>query len=690
MKNYRIVSLLLALMLLVGCAAKGAEPAPEAVPAAEDVISVATVDELIAAVAPGAVIELSEGTKVLSYSSSYGGETGSEYCRWVDTYDGFELEIHDVEGLTIRGTGREASVLSAEPRYANVLVFRRCADLTVQDLTAGHTMAEGWCSGGVLLFADCENVRIERCGLYGCGTIGVWCDDCRNVSVRDTDIYECSYNAVSVSSCQDVCVDRCRVYSCGVKDSGPAINLFESWNTGRFIVTSCEVFDNVSSALFRADHSRNAALLSCDVHDNRFEDAVFSLFGSAAAVDGCEWGTNRFLRWAWELYPTNAAGEALTDEALEAMTFREIDPASLTLVSAVPTEVAPGGEVRVTNVDELLAAIGPERTIVLAPGTYDLAEAADYGGPGGEFYYWQENYDGPGLVIEGAKNLTLLAEDEDASHTVITAAPRYANVLAFRRCEDLTLKGLTLGHTLAPGDCSGGVVDLWSCSGTNLQFCRLYGCGICGVNAYDGAALSVIDCEIFDCSWCAANISGYDGVTFKGCDIHDVPSPALYLDGCADVVWNGEAVDAEAYSFDVADGALTPFTWPDTPAYDPSIGNYVAFQAGSDELSFALLVQGAFANGDWAALAELASYPLRINTPTGSYVFSSREDMLSPVLDELLTADFRQSVACAGLDSYRQTAGGSIFANGALAFEHFPTAEGDRLRITVIATDYSL
>ena len=686
----RFLSIVLLLALLSGCAATAAEPngAPgEEPPAAEPAATkVETVDELIAAVAPGAVIELGEGTFSLSASASYGGETGSDYCRWVDAYDGYELEIHDVYDLTLRGAGADKTTISALPRYANVLTFRNSVLLRVEDLTAGHTEAPGWCSGGVLHFVGCRDTDVARCALFGCGTIGVWAEECVALCVKQAQIYECSYNAVSVSGCRDVTVTDCEVHSCGVKDSGSAISLFESRDSEGFTVSATSIHDNSALSLLQAEGSRNVWFLTNDVLDNRFEDVVFSLSQSMVTADGCGFGNNRFLRWTRELRPVNAAGEPLSDEMLDAMERREIDPSEITAATPAPAvEVAPGGEVRVTNIDELLAAIGPERTIVLAPGVYDLSAAADYGGFGGEYYSWRESYDGPELVIDGAKGLTICAESDAPAATVITAVPRYANVLAFQSCEDLTIKGLTVGHTQAPGECSGGVINLQGCSGTSIRDCRLYGCGISGVNASDGAALEVRGCEIYDCSWCAAYVSGYDGVTFSDCDIHDVPCPALYVDACADALWNGAALDNGMY--DVIDDALVPFTWPEP---EPEPGALTPFREGSAELAFALEVQRVFAQGDWAALSKIAQFPLQVIAPEGSYLFPDAESLENGRLDELLYGEFRRQVACAPLTGYGTGVYGSTFADGAVAFAHVQTTEGEALRITAVSTLYSL
>ena len=694
MKKHLIIALVLIAALLAGCGgaaaqtaqAEPAEAPEETAPAAEvNAVSVSTLDELFAAIAPGATIELSEGIFTLTQPESAGDV--SDYCRWVDLYDGYELEIHDADGLTIRGAGTERTTISALPRYANVLTFRNCSGLTVADLSAGHTEEPGVCSGGVLYLTDCRNATVSGCGLYGCGTVGVQAQSCSGLTVQGTSIYDCSYNAVSTWGCSVVHVYDCDVYSCGGKDGWPAFGLFDVNDTDIFSVAGSRITDNTAQSLITANGSMNIKFVSNDVNGCRFDAPVFDLNRSAAAVEGCSLAGNSYLQWAGALRPVDAGGTVLSDEALENMALREIDPAEVTVQApqTPTTEVEPGGEIRVTTVDEFLSAIGPDRTVILAPGVYDLSSAAGFGGYGGKYYSWYDTYDGPELLIENISGLFIRAESSEPRDTVITAAPRYANVLYFRGCSGVSLTGFTAGHSDGVGECTGGVISLDDCSSFMVDSCRLYGCGASGVTAWQSTSLVVRNTEIFECTWCAAYLSGCDTVSFYGCDIHDIPSPALQFDSCADVQWN--SAPAANGNYDVSGGALVLYA----SQYDG--WGYLTgtpFLEDSAELAFALKTQAVFALGDWAELAKMANYPLRIYTATGSYVFDNPESMRPDLLDELLSGDFRRAVACTGLYEYRQTGYGSVFADGAAAFEHFATAEGQELRLTAISTVWGL
>lgn len=183
------------------------------------------------------------------------------------------------------------------------------------------------------------------------------------------------------------------------------------------------------------------------------------------------------------------------------------------------TEVSDGKNVvSVSSVDELISAIAPDTHIVMQSGVYELDRASTYGKVSGENYYWEESYDGCELVIKDAKNLSISAAD-DADVTVSTT-PRYANVLRFENCDGLVLDDLVCGHTKEPGACSGGVIRLVNTDKARINDCKLYGCGIIGVDAYKCRELYVTDCDIYECSFNAVAVNGCRDVRIVDCDIY--------------------------------------------------------------------------------------------------------------------------------------------------------------------------
>ena len=169
-------------------------------------IRVATVDEFIAAIGSNREIILEPGTYNLQAATGHGVGYNDSYF-WSDTYvDGYELMIRNVDNMTIRGGGNDRTevVIEAEPRYANVLSFTACSNITVANITAGHTKEQGGCTGGVLFYKDCDYILTESCGLFGCGTMGVYAETSSNVAVQNCDIYECSEGGVELRNCNTI------------------------------------------------------------------------------------------------------------------------------------------------------------------------------------------------------------------------------------------------------------------------------------------------------------------------------------------------------------------------------------------------------------------------------------------------------------------------------------------------------
>ena len=585
-KPLRVLAMLLSLLLLCGCGAQEAaqpaapaaaetaapapeatetpaetpEPAPTPVPTAEPrVVSVSNVDELLAAIAPDTCIELAPGVYDFSAASDYGQEPASPYYAWVSTLfyneSGYGLEIHDVDGLTIRGAGKGVSILNAVPRDVFVLSFRGCSGVSVEELTAGHSPEGGACMGGVLEFAQCRDASVRGCGLFGCGTVGVYGRGSNGISVQDSQIYECSSAGVQTETCRDVRVDGCEVFEIGKGDFA-AYALFQANGTDGFAVTNCSVYSNNAGYLFLSSGSRDCYFLSNMVSNNVLIYG-FLTYDKPCTVDGCSFTGPEGAVYAWAgpegLSPVDLTGKSLSEQELFFMEYAAIDPAELLpQQEALPAEQT----LTVTNADELLAAIGPNRTIVLDGSSFDLSSAKGYGSSESPYYRWVRCYDGWELQISWVEGLHIRAEGEDPAATVLVTAPRYANVLSFQSCRDVSLEGFTLGHTQAPGSCAGGVVDFGYGSGLRLENCRLYGCGVLGLSANESRDISLTGCEIYDCSDGGVSLYQVEGARFEGCSIHDVPNPGLNLYGCSAVTWEGEALRDGWYNQDRRSGEL--------------------------------------------------------------------------------------------------------------------------------------
>ena len=570
--KYRaFLSLLLAVLLFVACSTAepqtSTEPTPEsteapaAEPAAESTqppvdstqepalslpegaVEVHTVDELLSALAPNTTIVLKEGTYDLSTASDYGSEDVSGYYYWDLVLGGAQLNIFSLKGLRLIGQG-QVSIL-ARSRYAEVLSFLDCWDLSLEGLTLGHTQGSASCSGGVLNLYACDNVSLDNCRLYGCGVLGLSATNCESVVLRSCKIDNCSNAALFASVCGDIRMEECEIRECGLSKDGSGGDLFFLDRCKGFALINSEITENKVQRLLQNDWSDQVVILGCLVEQNIFLSTVFEFQGRSVTIDKCSFR----LRSSESYYPKGSnlsaltpAGEKLTSADLDHMELGRAEYSGPVFeqedIHLERTELPDGRfEVHVSTADELLAAIAPNTTILLEAGTYDLSSVSDYGGPGSDWYYWENDFDGFSLKLIGVQGLQIVGAGKD--QTFVVTAPRYSAVFRFLDCYDLSIRGITAGHTEAPGACTGDVLDFDSCQNVTLEDCGLFGCGVLGIWAFDCYSFAVRNSEIYECSNGAAEFSGCMGLSFENCSIHDCDYNTVLL-FASEMTWNGQ------------------------------------------------------------------------------------------------------------------------------------------------------
>ena len=545
----------------------------------EEHIVVHDVDELLAAIGSDRVIQLTDGEYNLTKASGYGSDYATEHLSWSNCGDGYELHISDVHNLYIVGHDTKSSVVT-EPRYANVMVFDWCSDVNIVSLTAGHTVAPGFCSGGVLRFVNSENMYVNGCDLYGCGTVGISAMNCRGVIAASTVIRECSYGALEAFGSYDV---RClggKIMDCGLKSDNGAYYLFDVQTSTGFVIFNTEICGNRAQVLLHSSGSLEVQMRGCDVHDNRISEksypitradgskfvhatgGVFHITGQSPVIDACSFENNELLGMGMYFnFDGEAAGTVVDAEGrelaladLEAM--QREDYLENYAGPQQPEAAAPEGEVNefgeatyhVDNVDDFLAAIGSNTTIYVDAELIDFSTASSYGGYGGTSYYWRDDYDGPGLVITGVQNLHIIGQGRDK--TTLQAVPRYADVLYFEDCSNISVEDLTAGHLKeAPGSCAGDVLEFYRCGEILVRGCGLFGCGVNAVYATDCQGLTVEDTEMYECSGDGAIIYNCYGVNFENCSIRDCGSNSVNVYESQNVTWNGQQLRGGVNAF---------------------------------------------------------------------------------------------------------------------------------------------
>lgn len=537
----KLISLMIAAIMLLSLAACGeapdssaaeTEPPETSAPKTEDgrpVTEVTTVDELLDAIAPDTVIELTGQRYMLTEASNYGTGSGSGYYRW-DTGDGAELVIENVTGLTIRAANRDTCIVT-EPRWVNVLHFIGCEDITLEGFTAGHTDG-AYCSGGVLCFENTKGVTVDGCSLYGCGTEGVTTYSCEDVAVTGSEIWNCSQGAAFIYDSKNVSFDNCDFHGITAE-----FGMFRTIDSDKFALLNSTIRDSSGDIFFNSSRSSGVYIGGCEVSGNKFRD-MFASELIPVTVEGCALGDNDIIDWYADmeklgsLYENSKAvdpeGNVYTYSELQNMqkTENAVWNAYVPEVSTPEVAVSEDGKVHVTTVDEFLAAIAPDTTIYLEPGVYDLSTAAGCGVTETDRYRWDLRFDGPSLVITGVDGLTI--EGAGAESVTIAAVPRYADVLGFERCAGLTLRGFTAGHTEEKGYCTGGVLYFDLCDDAVIDGCALFGCGIMGITASNCDDMNVSNTEIYDCEYGAVTLNDSNAV-FDNCDIHDNGGPDFQL-----------------------------------------------------------------------------------------------------------------------------------------------------------------
>ena len=171
--------------------------------------------------------------------------------------------------------------------------------------------------------------------------------------------------------------------------------------------------------------------------------------------------------------------------------------------------------VTVSDVKGLLENIKNNTKIILKEGTYDLSSV-----DGSAFKSEFVDYEYGQLRFEGVSNLCI--EAQEGAEVLISVADAYAPVLSFiEGGSNITLRGLTVGHDVEPGYCSGSVTYFDGVGGINIEDCNLFGSGTYGVEANYCSNINVSGCDIYECTYGLVSITNSDTIRFHNCEMRD-------------------------------------------------------------------------------------------------------------------------------------------------------------------------
>lgn len=197
-----------------------------------------------------------------------------------------------------------------------------------------------------------------------------------------------------------------------------------------------------------------------------------------------------------------------------------------------PDEVDGEAYYSVTNESEFIAAMGSNRTVVVAagvhlnlsrvleredmfrnkPGRRWTSIASDFIGSE-PLVVSESETDGQQLALVNIKNLVIKGEKNSS----IEVDPRYSYCIYFINCENCEVHNLTMGHTEG-GYCSGGVIGVKGGRMFLVKDCDLYGCGTYGLDLMGTSDFSMFNSNIHDCTYGIMQLRNSTAVMFNHCD----------------------------------------------------------------------------------------------------------------------------------------------------------------------------
>lgn len=225
----------------------------------DDTVTVSTAAELIRVIAPDAHIILKSGDYNFSaLTEEKIGECGGYVSP--DSLAHGEITIYNAPGLTLEAEESGAVRLITENGYADVVTLVHCDGAVLKGLVIGHEIERGECDADVLRIDTCEDVRVEECGLFGCGADGICAEKADHLTVTKTDIYECTSSIFSLVDTEEAVFDGCRFYD----NDG----MFFLWGETEALVRDTEIFQNRNPLLEGYPEDVRITFRDCTFRDN--------------------------------------------------------------------------------------------------------------------------------------------------------------------------------------------------------------------------------------------------------------------------------------------------------------------------------------------------------------------------------------------------------------------------------------
>lgn len=169
-------------------------------------VTVASMDELMKEIESNKIIKIKAERLLLSNLKN----VNSSLISLQTVFDGLQVEIKNVKNLSIEGILSKPTKMLTATRYANVLTFRDCENISISNIEAGHSPAQGYCTGGVLAFYNCRNVNVSNSLLFGSGTEGLTLQSVIDAKFEKVTIRSCTYGIMTLTNVRNAAFNYCR------------------------------------------------------------------------------------------------------------------------------------------------------------------------------------------------------------------------------------------------------------------------------------------------------------------------------------------------------------------------------------------------------------------------------------------------------------------------------------------------
>lgn len=228
-------------------------------------VRIKSVEELLREIGPNKTLILEAGEYELSQMAVI--PVNNPYIEWKPVYEGKELWINNISNLEIRGEGK-AKILT-HPRYSFVMNFSGCQNITLDNITAGHT-PNGYCTGGVFFFEQCKTVLVSNCILFGSGTVGVQLENTEAFTMKGGVVHNCTYGLGYIRHSVNVSFLEVGFYNTG------EFHLFEIDSSQEVLFSKCRFKNNFNGEylpyFFHVNASPGIAITKCIFTDNKVQE----------------------------------------------------------------------------------------------------------------------------------------------------------------------------------------------------------------------------------------------------------------------------------------------------------------------------------------------------------------------------------------------------------------------------------